>query len=180
MSDQAIPSTSTSMPTFKKRSAKNTLRKRQRSPEKRSHSSHEEEEEGVSEVVTKERKTFKTPFIQSTRRLNKKQKNKETEGEEEQDDDDFSFRETYQADRSTVLKRDDATRYTTEYELDAEALEAIESAISSGKAKKRNSSDIKKKENSKLQVGPQKAPANLRVTARFDYQPDICKDYKGK
>ncbi|KAI9493399.1 hypothetical protein BDB00DRAFT_822919 [Zychaea mexicana] len=32
--------------------------------------------------------------------------------------------------------------------------------------------------NSKMQVGPQRAPANVRVTARFDYQPDICKDYK--
>ncbi|CAO3643576.1 unnamed protein product [Cunninghamella blakesleeana] len=177
MSDQV---STTSMPTFKKRSTKNTLRKRQQSPEKSiQNNREEEEEEGVSEVVTKERKTVKTPFIQGTRRLNKKQKDKDTMGEEDEEDDDaFGFRETYQADESTVLKKDDATRYTTEYELDAEALEAIESAISSGKAKKGQSSDIKKKGNSKLQVGPQKAPANLRVTARFDYQPDICKDYK--
>jgi RING finger protein 113A len=27
-------------------------------------------------------------------------------------------------------------------------------------------------------VGPLKAPKNLRVTCRFDYQPDLCKDYK--
>lgn len=26
--------------------------------------------------------------------------------------------------------------------------------------------------------GPMRAPAFLRSTARFDYQPDICKDYK--
>lgn len=26
--------------------------------------------------------------------------------------------------------------------------------------------------------GPLRAPAFLRTTARFDYQPDICKDYK--
>ncbi|PAA92415.1 hypothetical protein BOX15_Mlig008356g1, partial [Macrostomum lignano] len=26
--------------------------------------------------------------------------------------------------------------------------------------------------------GPVRAPANLRVTVRWDYQPDICKDYK--
>ncbi|KAI8980311.1 hypothetical protein BDB01DRAFT_687034, partial [Pilobolus umbonatus] len=32
--------------------------------------------------------------------------------------------------------------------------------------------------NAKMSVGPQRAPANLRVTARFDYQPDVCKDYK--
>ncbi|KAI9025595.1 hypothetical protein DFJ74DRAFT_618558 [Hyaloraphidium curvatum] len=29
-----------------------------------------------------------------------------------------------------------------------------------------------------LRAGPQRAPAHLRVNARFDYQPDICKDYK--
>ncbi|KAI9591878.1 hypothetical protein BDF19DRAFT_453356 [Syncephalis fuscata] len=27
-------------------------------------------------------------------------------------------------------------------------------------------------------AGPMRAPANIRVTCRFDYQPDICKDYK--
>jgi RING finger protein 113A len=27
-------------------------------------------------------------------------------------------------------------------------------------------------------AGPIKAPTNIRTTARFDYQPDICKDYK--
>jgi RING finger protein 113A len=29
-----------------------------------------------------------------------------------------------------------------------------------------------------MSVGPQRAPAHLRVTSRFDYQPNICKDYK--
>ncbi|KAG0240669.1 hypothetical protein BGW41_006752 [Actinomortierella wolfii] len=32
--------------------------------------------------------------------------------------------------------------------------------------------------NSKMRVGPIRASANIRVTNRFDYQPDICKDYK--
>lgn len=30
----------------------------------------------------------------------------------------------------------------------------------------------------KFRSGPMRAPTNLRVTSRFDYQPDICKDYK--
>jgi RING finger protein 113A len=30
----------------------------------------------------------------------------------------------------------------------------------------------------KFHAGPIRAPQNVRVTARFDYQPDICKDYK--
>ncbi|KAJ1493430.1 hypothetical protein T484DRAFT_1768510 [Baffinella frigidus] len=27
-------------------------------------------------------------------------------------------------------------------------------------------------------IGPIKAPTNVRMTCRFDYQPDVCKDYK--
>ena len=27
-------------------------------------------------------------------------------------------------------------------------------------------------------LGPIRAPAHLRVSVRWDYQPDICKDYK--
>jgi len=38
--------------------------------------------------------------------------------------------------------------------------------------------DNKKKENSNKKIGPLKASANIRSTVRWDYQPDICKDYK--
>jgi len=31
---------------------------------------------------------------------------------------------------------------------------------------------------SKIRAGPVKPPLNVRLTCRFDYQPDICKDYK--
>jgi RING finger protein 113A len=31
---------------------------------------------------------------------------------------------------------------------------------------------------SKIKVGPMRASSNIRVTCRFDYQPDVCKDYK--
>jgi len=27
-------------------------------------------------------------------------------------------------------------------------------------------------------IGPQRAPDNVKITCRFDYQPDICKDWK--
>ena len=29
-----------------------------------------------------------------------------------------------------------------------------------------------------VSVGPIRAPQNIRATVRWDYQPDICKDYK--
>jgi RING finger protein 113A len=31
---------------------------------------------------------------------------------------------------------------------------------------------------SRIRAGPLKAAANVRISCRFDYQPDICKDYK--
>jgi RING finger protein 113A len=34
------------------------------------------------------------------------------------------------------------------------------------------------RERNKFHAGPIRAAAHVRVTARFDYQPDICKDYK--
>lgn len=200
MSDQPTQELMTSstdkVPFFKKRTTKN-IRKRQKSPDRNSSGNDttlarrtdDSDDDIVSEVVTKERKTTKTPFIQSTRR---KRQLRHTDtgvnndkGEEDDDDDQTGFGDQYQADRSTTLRKDDATRYTTEFELDAEAVEAMTSAINAGKAKKTGGTQAHQQEkkqvkNSKLQVGPQKAPANLRVTARFDYQPDICKDYKGK
>lgn len=34
------------------------------------------------------------------------------------------------------------------------------------------------KKASRIQFGPKKGAANIKVSCRFDYQPDICKDYK--
>lgn len=31
---------------------------------------------------------------------------------------------------------------------------------------------------SNVRKGPMRAPANVRATVRWDYQPDLCKDYK--
>ncbi|KAI8078696.1 uncharacterized protein BX664DRAFT_342501 [Halteromyces radiatus] len=169
---ELLSSSTDKVPFFKKRTTKN-IRKRQKSPDRSTSIQRQDDDDDdiVSEVITKERKTIKTPFVQSTRRRQRRQ------DIEEDEDDQNGFGDQYKADRSATLKKDDATRYTTEYELDAEALDAMTSAINAGKAK-RKAQDNKQVKNSKMQVGPQKAPANLRVTARFDYQPDICKDYK--
>ncbi|KAI8331509.1 hypothetical protein BC941DRAFT_474849 [Chlamydoabsidia padenii] len=178
---ELLTSSTDKVPFFKKRTTKN-IRKRQKSPDRtagrRKDDDSQDDDDIVSEVVTKERKTMKTPFVQSTRKRHLRKTNGDNE-EDDDDDQDFGG-DQYQADRSTTVRKDDATRYTTEYELDAEAMDAMTSAINAGKAKKKANGGQEKKQvkNSKLQVGPQKAPANLRVTARFDYQPDICKDYK--
>ena len=43
---------------------------------------------------------------------------------------------------------------------------------------KRDKSKAIKKAPKFLGIGPQRAPDNVRITCRFDYQPDICKDWK--
>ncbi|KAI8350317.1 hypothetical protein EDC96DRAFT_485841 [Choanephora cucurbitarum] len=148
---------------FKKRSNKN-IRKR-KTPIK-SHSDSdldsEDDDDVTSEVVTKDRKTGVNPFVQSTRKRRVK-KSEEDDGDEE----DVGFGTQYVADRSATVKKSDATRYDTEWELQSKEL------AQSGKQEPK-----KNVMNSKMSVGPQRAPANLRITQRFDYQPDICKDYK--
>ncbi|KAF7724829.1 hypothetical protein EC973_000714 [Apophysomyces ossiformis] len=161
---------------FKKRATKKTIRKRKQPVERKdSDDDDANEDDLVSEVVTKDRKSAATPFVQSTR----KKKSRHTEDNEEED---HGIGVHYAADRSASTQRDDATRYATEWELEKEAMEKVKRAVESGKAASLSAADIKPKKkdvaNSKMQVGPQRAPANLRVTARFDYQPDVCKDYK--
>ncbi|KAI9483965.1 MAG: hypothetical protein EXX96DRAFT_160236 [Benjaminiella poitrasii] len=158
---------------FKKRSTNKNLRKRKAPVKSRSDSDDDDDDDDddevvVSEVVTKERKTGINPFVQGTRkRRNKKNSSGGTLSDDEEEEGDNVLGVQYAADRSTNIQKSDATRYDTEWELEKKELD------------KRKKEEPKKNTlNSKLSVGPQRAPANLRVTARFDYQPDLCKDYK--
>ncbi|SAL97609.1 hypothetical protein [Absidia glauca] len=125
---ELLTSSNDKVPFFKKRTPKNNIRKRQRSPtsthQTNTGSDADDDESIVSEVITKERKTIKTPFVQSTRR---KRPARRMDGDDpDEDDDDIGFGgDQYQADRSTTVRKDDATRYTTEFELDAAAMDAM-------------------------------------------------------
>ncbi|KAL0077939.1 hypothetical protein J3Q64DRAFT_1767006 [Phycomyces blakesleeanus] len=176
MADSTTKSTEESTaPVFKKRSNNKNLRKRTVIQRRDSDSDGDESDEAdnVSHVVTKERKTAPTPFVQSTRRKT---------GRQGHDEDESRLGVHYAADLSAKIQGSDATRYSTEWELEAEAMDKVRKAVASGTAASLSAKDIKPKQkevtNSKMSVGPQRAPANIRVTARFDYQPDICKDYK--
>jgi RING finger protein 113A len=150
---------------FKKRSTNKNIRKRKAVPVKSDSDDDDDSDDdavAVSEVVTKDRKTSKNPFVQGTR----KRRIKKT-SEDEDDDEQDLIGTQYTADRSTTLQNSDATRYDTEWELEKKELDK--------KSKEAPKKDVM---NAKMSVGPQRAPANLRITQRFDYQPDICKDYK--
>ncbi|KAG0169214.1 hypothetical protein DFQ28_003765 [Apophysomyces sp. BC1034] len=171
----SLTSETDKVPFFKKRATKKIIRKRKQPSDRKDNDDDDADDDDiVSEVVTKDRKSTATPFVQSTRR--KKSRHADDE------DEDHGIGVHYTADRSATTQKDDATRYATEWELEKEAMEKVKKAVATGKAAALSAADIKPKKrevaNSKMQVGPQKAPANLRVTARFDYQPDVCKDYK--
>ncbi|KAL9539794.1 hypothetical protein MBANPS3_010060 [Mucor bainieri] len=176
-SEDIIPVTSKdeNVTFFKKRSSKKNIRKRKApvkadSDDDGNDSDDDDDQSGVvvSEVVTKSRKTGANPFVQSTRKRRVK-KGDDLDDEDDDKDEAGGIGVQYTADRSATTKKDDAaTRYDTEWELEKKELDS------------KKGGPTKKKDvlNAKMSVGPQRAPANLRVTQRFDYQPDICKDYK--
>jgi RING finger protein 113A len=50
--------------------------------------------------------------------------------------------------------------------------------VQDGKAAKGEDGIFRNQTRNKFHAGPIRAAQHVRVTARFDYQPDICKDYK--
>ncbi|CAI2176295.1 15490_t:CDS:2 [Funneliformis geosporum] len=177
MSDDPIK-----VPFFKKKTNLNVnLRKRKKSPSPGVNVSGEED--NSSAVITKERKLDTShPFVQASK------KGRRVTREEISD--------MYTANKSAVnsTSEDIATRsaeWDTEIDRDAQALLekklAAEEALDDNLYKGANAykSYIKKRDtaagsaaSSKIKAGPIRAPSNIRVTSRFDYQPDICKDYK--
>ncbi|CAM0138131.1 RNA-splicing factor [Umbelopsis sp. WA50703] len=159
---EQITSSEEKVPFFKKRSASKNLRKRKKSasPERQLAA---EDDDLVSEVVTKDRKIASNPLVQGTKRERKDEEDSTAVGVQ------YAASKTANTD-----KMSDATRYDTEWLLQTEEQERSKKS----KASKEDDKVEKKSINSKMQRGPIRAPANLRVTARFDYQPDVCKDYK--
>jgi RING finger protein 113A len=151
------------VPFFKKRSASKNLRKRKTSPERQS---VVDDQDVISEVVTKERKMASNPLVQGTKRERKDEEEVSAVGVQ------YSASKTANTD-----KMSDATRYDTEWLLQTDEQEKSKKSNKMAKIEEKVM-DEKKPTNSKMQRGPIRAPANLRVTARFDYQPDVCKDYK--
>ncbi|KAI8350194.1 hypothetical protein B0O80DRAFT_389440 [Mortierella sp. GBAus27b] len=110
------------------------------------------------------------------------------------DDEDKTVGVAYKATLDGNVRIDDATRtqeIDTAHDRDAQSIidrhmrsvengldDAADDGLYKGMASYK--SHIKKGEvtNSKIRVGPIRASSNIRVTNRFDYQPDICKDYK--
>ena len=170
MADVAAPA-----PTFKKRANKGSnIRKRPATPppeDSPSDSDYTDDEAGVRV------KRRKKEGVKVSSEVRKEPQN-------------LSKNTAYEADRTKVITaNDDATKTSNWY---TEAANAAEAARASARHAREEQEDrdgtykgaagysnfIQKGPESTRQVGPVKAPTNVRMITVTDFAPDVCKDYK--
>lgn len=147
---------------FKKRAPKGTIRKAPPPPSSSSDSSGSEVEDNDGRMV-KRRKT--TGAIKVS---NADQKAKTG----------FEGATTYNADRSaTIQDTNDATKQSNWFDESADGAMSAKTLL--GTTRKKPETFIQKSADApSRQVGPMKAPTNIRTITVTDYAPDVCKDYK--
>ncbi|KAF2477380.1 uncharacterized protein BDR25DRAFT_299350 [Lindgomyces ingoldianus] len=149
---------------FKKRAPKGVVRKAAPPPPSGSESSSGSESEGENGRLVKRRKTHGNVLKASTA----DQKSAST----------FEGTTQYDADRSAKIEAsNDATKQSNWYDEDAK--DALSAKNLLGTTRSKPESFIQKSANApNRQVGPMKAPTNIRTITITDYAPDVCKDYK--
>ncbi|PNF42031.1 RING finger protein 113A [Cryptotermes secundus] len=176
---------------FKKRAKRSQLSTRKRKGSEENPSSEDE-----TMVMKKDRRAKDNPLVQKT---NTVRKTKAVESASGSSDDDVMV--SYKSKRTTGREGPSDMGATavlqieTEAEKDAQAI--FENALRINKELKGKEDDkvyrgmnnyaqyFEKRDTAQgnassgmVRKGPIRAPANLRTTVRWDYQPDICKDYK--
>lgn len=183
----------TSECTFKK---SNIKRRAVRARRKSSDSSDSSEQ---VEIVKRQKRAGKeNPLIQRT--SSQKTSNVSKEDSDSSDEGDsltVSYRSKRNADREGPQDMGATAILEIETEVDKDAQAIFENAVRINKELKGKEDDkvyrglnnytqfYEKKDTAQgnassgmVRKGPIRAPANLRATVRWDYQPDICKDYK--
>ncbi|XP_053675950.1 E3 ubiquitin-protein ligase RNF113A [Anopheles nili] len=185
------------MSSFIKRNIKNKgARKRKQSTD-----SDDAEEESQSVVVTQDKRKKANPNVQSTSVLRKKQNSTTNANDSNSSEDDDSVVFSYKSNRSAQAQGPRDQGATAELEIETErdrdAQAIYQKSIDINKELEGKEDDkvyrglnnytqfFKKKDSAQgnaasgmVRKGPIRAPANIRSTVRWDYQPDICKDYK--
>lgn len=185
---------------FKKRTIKNrSNRKRQGSSEEGEAS---DSDTNVSNVVKKAKKTKPSLLVQSSKKVTGREKKSNDSSEDSLDEDEVkdvmvSYKSKRLAERSGPADMGATAVLETETETDKDAQAIFEKALEINKELKGKEDDkiyrglnnyaqyYEKKDTAQgnaasgmVRKGPVRAPAHLRATVRWDYQPDICKDYK--
>ncbi|KAF7270566.1 RING finger protein mdlc [Rhynchophorus ferrugineus] len=182
---------------FKKRTLKGkAVRKRRQSNSDDDKAASSEEEQQTVVRPTK-RKTKSNPNVQLSKRLEKKQKQDGNNSGSDSDEVLVSYKSTKSA--MPLGPQDQGATATLEIETekDRDAQAIFERRLEVNKELEGKEDDkvyrglnnyaqyYKPKDTAAgnassgmVRKGPIRAPANLRATVRWDYQPDICKDYK--
>ena len=126
-------------------------------------------EEGTSDLLEQlrheresKKQTASGPLLNTSSTISK---NKKRKGE-------GNWMHQYKSNDSKISAQDEATR-TAEYHPDERT--GADNETASGNAQ---IAGLQKQPRNKFLAGPLKATTFVRTTVRFDYQPDICKDYK--
>ncbi|XP_063701152.1 E3 ubiquitin-protein ligase RNF113A [Culicoides brevitarsis] len=184
---------------FKKRNVKNKFaRKRKQSSDE----SASDEETGPAVVKNEKKNKRLNPNVQSTSNIRKQRKKladggASTSSEEEEDLTTVSYRSKKEAESALPKDQGATAELQFETEKDKDAQTIFERSQQINKELEGKEDDkvyrglnnytqyIKKRDTAQgnassgmVRKGPIRAPANLRATVRWDYQPDICKDYK--
>lgn len=184
---------------FVKRSIKNKFaRKRKQSSEEENNSS-ENEASGSVVVKADDKKRYNPNYHSSTASKRNKKKNGSDSDSNAEKSSDEDVVVSYKSKRSALPEgpRDQGAtaEVTMETETDRDALALFKKSREINDELEGKADDkiyrglnnyaqyFKKKDTAQGNagsntVGPMRAPANIRSTVRWDYQPDICKDYK--
>ncbi|KAM9783688.1 E3 ubiquitin-protein ligase RNF113A [Syngnathus typhle] len=180
---------------FKKSTKKFSGRKRKASDSDKDRSSDEE----LSSVVRKDRnQTRENPMIQKSKKVGKETM---SSSESEDDKQDKKITVSYKSKRSAKPEGPEDMGATSTYQLDTERDKDAQAIF---ERSQKIQDELTGKEDDKIyrginnyhkfikpkdttmgnassgmvRKGPIRAPEHLRATVRWDYQPDICKDYK--
>ncbi|XP_023294635.2 E3 ubiquitin-protein ligase RNF113A [Lucilia cuprina] len=203
MSQEAASGNETSFG-FKKRNIKKPAFRRKQESSEESDKDKSDQEQTTSSVIRAEQKRKRTnPNFQSTKHLTAKRErqHKDNSSSSGESDDDAKVTVSYKSKRTAQPNgpQDQGATSINEVdtELDRDAQAIHEKALKineelEGKADDKiyrginNYAQYYKKQDTAagnassgmVRKGPIRAPAHLRATVRWDYQPDICKDYK--
>ncbi|KAF5270220.1 hypothetical protein FQA39_LY08434 [Lamprigera yunnana] len=179
---------------YKKRSAKNIRNQRRRKSTSSGSSSNNE-----SEVVKKERKRKSNPNVQSTSNKKLKDTKDDSSGDSSSNADlvTVNYKSKRTATLAGPLDQGATAVLEIETEKDRDAQAIFEKRLEINKELEGKEDDkvyrglnnytqyYKPKDTAAgnassglVRRGPIRAPENVRSTVRWDYQPDICKDYK--
>lgn len=189
----------TSCTFFKKRA--NRPNQRKRAAERRE--SEEESSEEEATVINRARKAAKNPLIQSTSSFSQTQHRSQRRQQDDSEEEDVnelvhvSFKSKRTAEPEGPRDMGATAIVETETEKDKDAQSIFERAQKVNEELKGKEDDkvyrglhnyvqyITKKDTPQgnassgfVRKGPVRAPENIRSTVRWDYQPDLCKDYK--